>query len=224
MRSERVVNDLPDYYTILDVSPTASRDEIRAAYRCLARRHHPDVNPPDEDDVAANELMRRLNQAYAVLNDPQRRAAYDRQRWTQAPRRRETTFSHGRAESPPDKADWGPQTGGGRWRPPRSRRMTYRQSMPGWVESFMAVEEHLKMRLEPFLPLIGVVGPVVAVAITIILSFLAYKGIQDDPNAVEFLDRVIGAFGGPGVIFGVLGVVLLVFLVAWFAMWRALKG
>lgn len=220
------MNDLPDYYAILGVPPTASRGEIRTAYRLLARRHHPDVNPPSEDDVAANEFMRQLNKAYEVLSDPRRRAAYDRQRWSQAPPpRQETSYRPGQAESPPpDDAGWGSQTGGARWRPSKARRMVYDRPMPGWLESFLAVEEHLKMRLEPFSTLIGIVGPVLALAALLILGFLVYEGIRSDPNAVGFLNCVIGAMGGIWVLFGVLAVVFLVFFVAWFAMWRAFKG
>lgn len=49
---------------------------VEAAYRRLARKYHPDLNPGDE----AGALMRQLNEAYAVLKDPARRAAYDRER------------------------------------------------------------------------------------------------------------------------------------------------
>ncbi len=75
--------DVPgiDYYRLLGVKPTATADEIRDAYRRLARRYHPDCNPEWEDDVQANRQMAQLNEAYAVLRDPARRAEYDRRRW-----------------------------------------------------------------------------------------------------------------------------------------------
>jgi hypothetical protein len=63
----------PSLYELLQVSPAATPDVIQAAYRALARRHHPDVNP----DPAAGPTMRRLNLAYQVLADPLRRARYD---------------------------------------------------------------------------------------------------------------------------------------------------
>jgi hypothetical protein len=69
-----------DYYQILGVAPTATAGEIRKAYRLLARRVHPDTNPEWEDDVQANQWMAALNQAYDVLSDPFRRAAYDQSR------------------------------------------------------------------------------------------------------------------------------------------------
>ncbi len=67
---------LPDYYAVLQVSPTAEAAVIEAAYRQLARLYHPDVNrAPD-----AKERMQALNAAYEVLGDPQRRAEYDAER------------------------------------------------------------------------------------------------------------------------------------------------
>ncbi len=87
-----------DYYGLLGVQPRASRAELRAAYRRLARRLHPDANPPGEDDVVANRRMAALNEAYAVLYDPARRARYDlqRQRWADRQRRRVRTHSPSR--------------------------------------------------------------------------------------------------------------------------------
>jgi molecular chaperone DnaJ len=63
-----------DYYEILGVSRTASADELKAAFRKLARLYHPDVNK----ETGAEEKFKELNEAYAVLSDPDKRAAYDR--------------------------------------------------------------------------------------------------------------------------------------------------
>jgi DnaJ domain len=60
-------------YEVLQVSPEASIEVIRAAYRALARAYHPDVNA----DPEATPHMRRLNAAYQVLSDPDRRARYN---------------------------------------------------------------------------------------------------------------------------------------------------
>lgn len=66
---------MPDYYQVLGVDRNASQDEIKRAFRRLAREHHPDVR---KDDPKANERFKEINEAYQVLNDPQRRAQYDR--------------------------------------------------------------------------------------------------------------------------------------------------
>src|SRR6266571_4920751 len=62
-----------DYYGVLGVTREASEDEIRSAYRKLARQYHPDVNNADE----ASARFRQVTEAYEVLSDPQRRQRYD---------------------------------------------------------------------------------------------------------------------------------------------------
>jgi molecular chaperone DnaJ len=63
-----------DYYEILGVPRNAGPDELKAAFRKLARQYHPDVNKEPD----AEERFKEINEAYAVLSDEQRRAAYDR--------------------------------------------------------------------------------------------------------------------------------------------------
>ncbi len=63
-----------DYYQILEVPRTASAEDIKKAFRKLARKHHPDVNPGNK---AAEERFKQLNSAFEVLSDPKKRKLYD---------------------------------------------------------------------------------------------------------------------------------------------------
>ncbi|HRR57361.1 MAG TPA: DnaJ domain-containing protein, partial [Acidobacteriota bacterium] len=63
-----------DYYATLGVNRNASADEIKKAYRKLAKQYHPDRNPGDKQ---AEERFKEIQEAYAVLSDPERRAQYD---------------------------------------------------------------------------------------------------------------------------------------------------
>jgi curved DNA-binding protein len=66
--------DFIDYYKILGVKKDASQDDIKAAYRKLARKHHPDLNPNDKE---ANKKFQQINEANEVLSDPGKRKKYD---------------------------------------------------------------------------------------------------------------------------------------------------
>ena len=66
--------DFIDYYKILGVNKDATQDQIKAAYRKLARKHHPDLNPNDKE---ANRRFQQVNEANEVLSDPEKRKKYD---------------------------------------------------------------------------------------------------------------------------------------------------
>lgn len=84
-----------DYYALLGVEKTATSDEIKKAYRKLALKYHPDRNPGDK---SAEEKFKKINEAYDVLKDEQKRAAYDRYG--------NSAFSNGAANDFTDFADF----------------------------------------------------------------------------------------------------------------------
>ncbi len=63
-----------DYYKILGIDKSAGADDIKKAYRKLARKHHPDLNPNDKE---AHKLFQQINEANEVLSDPEKRKKYD---------------------------------------------------------------------------------------------------------------------------------------------------
>ncbi|MDH4056885.1 MAG: DnaJ domain-containing protein [Gammaproteobacteria bacterium] len=65
--------DFKDYYSVMGIKRDASQDEVKSAYRKLARQYHPDVSKRAD----AEERFKELGEAYAVLKDPEKRAAYD---------------------------------------------------------------------------------------------------------------------------------------------------
>lgn len=86
-----------DYYKILGVGKEASQEEIKKAYRKLARTYHPDVNPGDQ---AAEERFKEINEAHEVLSDPEKRKKYEQfgTQWRQ----------YERAGGRPEDFNWGP--------------------------------------------------------------------------------------------------------------------
>ena len=63
-----------DYYEVLGLSKGASEEELKKAYRKLAKKYHPDVNPGDKD---AEAKFKEINEAYGILSDPEKKARYD---------------------------------------------------------------------------------------------------------------------------------------------------
>jgi curved DNA-binding protein len=108
-----------DYYDILGVGRDADEKEIKRAFRRLARKYHPDVNPGDPE---AEERFKEINEAYEVLSDPEKRRKYDQlgadwSRWQQAGGR-------------PGDFDWGRWTTGA----PGGQRVYVRQGTPEDLE------------------------------------------------------------------------------------------
>lgn len=75
--------DFKDYYAVLGINKNADADEIKKAYRRLARQYHPDLNPGNKE---AEQKFKDINEAHEVLSDPEKRKKYDQfgQYWTQA--------------------------------------------------------------------------------------------------------------------------------------------
>ena len=95
--------EFQDYYAVLGVPRDATEKQIRAAFRKLARQHHPDVNPGDTE---AEERFKQINEAYEVLSDPDKRKRYDEvgSRWREYEQWQRTGQATGGAEAP---FDWG---------------------------------------------------------------------------------------------------------------------
>ena len=66
--------DKRDYYEVLGINKTADDEEIKKAYRRMAKKYHPDMNPGDKE---AEAKFKEVNEAYAVLSDPEKKQIYD---------------------------------------------------------------------------------------------------------------------------------------------------
>jgi len=141
-----------DYYDVLGVRRDASAEEIRRAYRRLARQYHPDVNK----DPEAEERFKEINEAYEVLSDEQRRAAYDRFGHAAAgvgagfdvgPGA--DPFGFGSPFSDLFETFFGGMTGTGRRRPPRGADLELELALE-FEEAVFGTEKEVEIeRLEP---------------------------------------------------------------------------
>jgi len=95
--------DFKDYYSTLGVAKTSTGKEIKQAFRKLARKHHPDVNPGDH---TAESKFKEINEAYEVLGDPEKRKKYDElgANWRM--------YEQAGAGGGPQRGAWSPNAGG----------------------------------------------------------------------------------------------------------------
>ena len=83
---------MKDYYKILQVAPDASTEVIQMAYKALAKKYHPDLNPGQEE--AAQEKMKDVNEAYEILSDKDKRWQYDQIYYRQERQSRRLLIQH----------------------------------------------------------------------------------------------------------------------------------
>jgi DnaJ-class molecular chaperone len=121
--------DFKDYYATLGLTKSASEKEIKQAYRKLARKHHPDVNPGDK---AAETRFKEINEAYEVLGDPEKRKKYDElgANWRQYEQAQQQGYPPG----------WGPGAGG-----PPGGSWSYSTGGPGGGFRTMTEDEMREM-------------------------------------------------------------------------------
>ncbi|MCL5035918.1 MAG: DnaJ domain-containing protein [Chloroflexi bacterium] len=86
-----------DYYLILEIPPISGADEVRRAYRMLSKKYHPDLNP--DLRLYSDEKMKELVEAYGVLDDYEKRKAYDNQAQFQVRKRRMSGPKRAKADS-----------------------------------------------------------------------------------------------------------------------------
>lgn len=98
--------DFIDYYSVLGIAKDASDDDIKKAYRKLARKHHPDLNPNDQE---ANKKFQQINEANEVLSDPEKRKKYDQygKDWQHAEQ-----FEEARRQQQQSRQNYGQAAGG----------------------------------------------------------------------------------------------------------------
>lgn len=114
-----------DYYKVLGVDRNASQKDIKAAYRKLARKYHPDLNPNDKD---AKKNFQQVNEAHEVLSDPEKRKKYDQygEEWKHAEEYEKAGQQYGQTRN---QQQYSQQFGGG-------RRATFTDEDEGFSDFF----------------------------------------------------------------------------------------
>ncbi len=144
---------MKDYYTILGVSKNATTDQIKRAYRRLAKQYHPDVNPSPE----AHQIFIEIQEAYEVLSDPIRRQQYDQ------------IFVHSYEQTSYSQTYHRPRAS---YRPGRDKLMTYYIAFLGiFIYSLFLLSSDKR---SDFWIGLGVLGFIIGLLGTTILGFVLY--------------------------------------------------
>lgn len=143
-------NIYKDYYRVLGVSSAASADELKQAYRDLAKQYHPDRNP----DATAHARFVEINEAYETLSDPMKRNRYDffRDHWEQArerPQARSQGAYSGRSTHTPSSPYTPPQSRTTKQASPRRRKP---EKLPQWLTYY-----GMGVKFVPFLTLVLII-------------------------------------------------------------------
>lgn len=201
MRRKLVYDPSRDYYQILGIESDATPDEVRLAYRRGVRAVHPDLNP--HRHAWATEQIQRINEAYDVLRDPDRRREYDRLRWPYIPGTagqgtKRATGYRSPFDAPyydPDRPWWeqvvttAPPRASARRRAAAARRAQAARPHPAWARLSRWLRAHHLGVLErvlltavglgrsPYAGLLIVLGTVLAINVALIVyAFITPQG------------------------------------------------
>jgi curved DNA-binding protein CbpA len=168
-----VAKDRAAHYEILGVDPSASMTEIRRSYLRLARDAHPDFhNGSDRDRRAAEERMRGINAAWAVLGDVDARSAYDRERLSGQARPPFHAHRHGAVDEPDPwrPFDTGPDAGFD----DRDDRPITNSQLPSWMKTAPALGVLFGLAALIFGSLIGLAGVARIGMLVMLLSVMLF--------------------------------------------------
>lgn len=128
-----------DYYRTLGVPRTATQEEIKKAYRELALKYHPDKNP---DDAAAEERFKKINEAYSVLGDPEKKSRFDMGGYSDGAARSGFQSGFQSGENPFQGYQWtyyGPFGGSSDWRKPSYEEYSKKQAFEMLLKSILVL-------------------------------------------------------------------------------------